>query len=761
MKGHKSGKIKIAMVILVVLAVLGVIGGILVKEVFYKKVGQGTISNQEANRLIRYLSLNDYQYSERLGSSFTVSLARDLLKSAGVSEDKISVSLKGKPGFCPITKKQFETIYDELIDLLDLERLSSRNLYIFEIDSANDEEIDGVVYELISTNEGNYYMEKDYGMDHSYVGKVVKVYLSNNEIIMCLGESKESVTIPNAYATKITNGEEGKALHIYAGGVMRTLQIAKDADVQEKMDACLCDVDITNQGVTKVQDLSGKLEEKKVISYSDGMLTLEGTDTPLYLSDTFYLYRTKGGFKVSASAGTLIGYEKVNLYIKDDLVQAAVLDADIYSKNIRVLINNAGYNGYYHDKVFVTSDTPFTIQYGDTVDEYEANERVEFRNGSKELENGTASIRSKEEDGKITLVGLERQCKDPSYRGTIELSKSDEGVIVVNELPVEEYLYGVVPSEMPISYNLEALKAQAICARAYAYRQMNSDTYAEFGAHLDDSVASQVYNNVEEDERGIYAVDDTYGVVPCYQDEVIEAFFFSTSCGTTSNNRAVWGGNQEPYLLDTFENELNDIANLDNEESFQSFINNELGTGFFEENEPFYRWNVSYTKEQLTKAVNDNLYARIQAMPDNILALNGNGEYEKKSLQSVGDVVSLNITKRGKSGIIEEMQIVGTQETIMVSGQSNVRALLSPKDTVIYKQDGSTVTGWTSLPSAYFYVVTDGDTLTLMGGGFGHGVGMSQNGANDMAAMGYRANDILTHYYTAVELKDMYELMGK
>ena len=262
MKGHKSGKIKITMIILVVLVVLGVIGGILVKEVFYKKVGQGTISNQEANRLIRYLSLNDYQYSERLGSSFTVSLARDLLKSAGVPEDKISVSLKGKPGFCPITKKQFETIYDELIDLLDLERLSSRNLYIFEIDSANDEEIDGVVYELISTNEGNYYMEKDYGMDHSYVGKVVKVYLSNNEIIMCLGESQESVTIPNAYATKITNEEEGKALHIYAGGVMRTLQIAKDADVQEKMDACLCDVDITNQGVTKVQDLSGKLEEK-------------------------------------------------------------------------------------------------------------------------------------------------------------------------------------------------------------------------------------------------------------------------------------------------------------------------------------------------------------------------------------------------------------------------------------------------------------------------------------------------------------------
>lgn len=148
-------------------------------------------------------------------------------------------------------------------------------------------------------------------------------------------------------------------------------------------------------------------------------------------------------------------------------------------------------------------------------------------------------------------------------------------------------------------------------------------------------------------------------------------------------------------------------------------------------------------------------------MPENILAKNAEGTYDKKSIRSVGTVKDIVVTKRGKSGIIEEMEIVGSEDTILVKGQNNIRTLLSPEETTICKQDGSTVNGWNSLPSAYFYVVNDGNGFSLYGGGFGHGVGMSQNGANDMAAMGYTAKAIIEHYYTAVELKDMYQLMGK
>ncbi len=751
----KRGKIWIFLLVLFV--IFGLVGGIVIKELFFNNDETGSVSNQEANRLIRYLSLSDYEYSDRLGSSFTVEDAKKLIQAANISEDKLHVTLKHKPGFMPLTREEFVSVYNDLIQLLNLERLSCRDLYIYGIDSANDEEIDGVSYEMINTNEGNFYMEKDYGMSHSYENKVVEVYVSNNEIILCLGESDNTVTIHNSYATKISD----RTLYVYAGGTMRELALDENADIKKDLKACLCDVTYSNKGVEGITDLTSKLTDSKVTACGDGVLTIEGSDTPALLSDDFYVYRVKGGFKASTSPGTLIGYEKVSLYIKDNVVEAAVLTEDIYSKNIRVLIGTTGYTGYYHDKVFVTSDTPFTISYGEKVDEYEAGERVEFRNGSKELTDGSAKIRSKNPDGKITLTGIERQCGAPSYRGTIELSKRDEGVVVINELPVEEYLYGVVPSEMPVSYNIEALKAQAICARAYAYRQMESDVYAEYGAHLDDSVESQVYNNVAEDEKAIYAVDDTYGVVPCYNDEVIEAFFFSTSCGTTSSNSVVWGGTQRPYLLDTMENELNDIANLSDEQSFQSFINGKLGTDFFEENEPFYRWNIKFSQAQIDNAINNHLYERIEAMPENILAKNAEGTYDKKSIRSVGTVKDIVVTKRGKSGIIEEMEIVGSEDTILVKGQNNIRTLLSPEETTICKQDGSTVNGWNSLPSAYFYVVNDGNGFSLYGGGFGHGVGMSQNGANDMAAMGYTAKAIIEHYYTAVELKDMYQLMGK
>lgn len=748
------------LLILLVLVVFGVVGGVLIKTVFYEKVGESVMSNTEANRLISYLGISDYEYSDRLGSSFTVQSARKLLEDAGISYEKVDVPLEHVPGFIPLTRKQFESIYAVMIQELELDRLNCLNLYIYDIDNANDKEIDGVVYEVVSTNEGEYYMEKDYGLDNSYVGKIVKLYVSNNEIILCVGEVAEEVTIKNAYASKVTEEDGQQLLYAYVDGSARKFAITGKAGLDESMKECLCDIQISNRGVTGITDHSGELVDTKVTAYNEGNMIVEGYEEPLYLSTTFNVYKINGAFKATKSAGTLIGYDKVSLYIKDNMVEAALITEDIYARNIRVLISNSDYTSYYHNEVTVTSDTDFTVTCGDVVKEYKAKDKIQFRNGSEELAAGSAKISSKEEEGRIIISSINRQSGAPSYRGTLELSRDDQGVLVVNELPVEEYLYGVVPSEMPVTYETEALKAQAICARAYAYRQMESDTYAKYGAHLDDSISSQVYNNVQEDERAIFAVDDTYGVVPCYNNEVIEAFFFSTSCGSTSNNSSVWGGNQEPYLLDTMETELNDIASLENEDSFRSFIDGTLGTGFIEEEEPFFRWTVEFTREQLTETINSHLYERIQAMPENLLAMNVNGQYEKKAISSIGDLESITVTKRGASGIIEEMEIKGTAETILVKGQSNARALLSPELVTIRKQDGSTVEGWTTLPSAYFYI-EDAETIVLHGGGFGHGVGMSQNGANDMAKLGYMASDIITHYYTAVELKDMYELMGK
>lgn len=758
-KAKKSKKV--LWIILVLLIIFGVTGGVLIKTVFYDKVGDGMMSNAEANRLISYLGVSDYEYTDKIGSSFTVKSAKNLLNAAGVSEDKLEVKIAKLPGFVPLTRKQFESLYDTVIKELQLDRLFSTDLYIYDIDRANDKEIDGVLYEVVSTSSGDFYMQKDYGMDKEFIGKVVRLYVSNNEIILCLGESENEVTIKNVYLSKISEEDKQAVLLAYVNGTMQKLPLADKNSVDKAMKDSLADLVITNDGITGVVNHTEDLVTAKITSYEDGVVTAEGFDMPLVLSDTFHVYKVNGTFSAKKSAGTLIGYNQVSVLVKDGILEAALITEDIYAKNIRVLISNTEYTDYYHNEVIVTSDTDFTVAFGSQVKEYPAGEKISFRNGSEEMQDSLVKIRSKEEEGKITISSIKRQSGSPSYRGTIELSRDDKGVLIINELPVEQYLYGVVPSEMPVSYEKEALKAQAICARAYAYRQMENDTYSKYGAHLDDSISSQVYNNVLEDERAIFAVDDTYGVVPCHDGEVIEAFFFSTSCGTTSNNTSVWGGNPQPYLLDTMETELNDIANLSDEASFQKFMNGQLGTGFIEEKEPFFRWTVAFTTEQMEEAISNHLYERIQAMSENILVLNSSGEYEKKAISSVGALNSIEVTKRGAGGIIEEMIIKGKEETVLVKGQTNARALFSPENVTITKQDGSTLTGWKSLPSAYFYIEKTETGYMIHGGGFGHGVGMSQNGANDMAKLGYTSRDIIEHYYTAVELKDMYEMLGK
>ena len=98
---------------------------------------------------------------------------------------------------------------------------------------------------------------------------------------------------------------------------------------------------------------------------------------------------------------------------------------------------------------------------------------------------------------------------------------------MVNELPLEEYLFSVVPSEMPASYPLEALKAQAICARTYAYGHMLRAGYPRYGAHVDDSTSYQVYNNITEADSTTTAVKETYGQMILTDEGTVANTYYS------------------------------------------------------------------------------------------------------------------------------------------------------------------------------------------------------------------------------------------
>ncbi len=143
-------------------------------------------------------------------------------------------------------------------------------------------------------------------------------------------------------------------------------------------------------------------------------------------------------------------------------------------------------------------------------------------------------------EGLVTLDGRR-------YRGALQLRPSGAGrVQVVNRLRIEEYLYGVVPREVPASWPGAALRAQAIAARSYARNGLRPDR--AFDVHPD--TRSQVYGGLgAEDPRTSAAVDATRGTVVIYEGEVATTFFHSTSGGHTESVQNVWGSDPRPYLV--------------------------------------------------------------------------------------------------------------------------------------------------------------------------------------------------------------------
>lgn len=213
-------------------------------------------------------------------------------------------------------------------------------------------------------------------------------------------------------------------------------------------------------------------------------------------------------------------------------------EKEVEDSVVRVVLKTDGFANVAHPEAGFQAAGGLKIQSGDEVRESAPGEVVTICPDDAMFAKGTIHIEPKEEGDLIAVVTLNRGCGVPNYRGKIELFQTAEGVVIVNELSMEQYLYGVVPSEMPASYEPEALKVQAVCARSYAYKQTQGFGYPEYQAHIDDSTAFQVYGNSGEQASTNRAVDETRGQKLWYQDQVITAYYFSTSCGKTTTAEA-------------------------------------------------------------------------------------------------------------------------------------------------------------------------------------------------------------------------------
>ena len=374
---------------------------------------------------------------------------------------------------------------------------------------------------------------------------------------------------------------------------------------------------------------------------------------------------------------------------------------------IRVLIMGNGYNGEVHPKVKLSSNSEMCLNTGGEKEYIDAGENLIIEPDDKRFENGIIRISSGK---KIAVNSLERACGTPSYEGVLEFRTTAEGIVIINELTVEKYLKAVVPSEMPASYELEALKAQAVCARSYAYRQMEKFAYPEYQAHVNDSTDYQVYGNSKPQEKSNQAIKETKGEVLYYNDEIATAYYYSTSCGKTTDIRA-WG---------TKKSEDN---------AYLKSVKVKGKNGDYEKNLPWYRWTAEIPVYILS----------------DLAAINTG--------KDIGLLEKIEVTRRGGGDVAVEMKLTGEKGSVTVKTENKIRAALGGKGYQIVLNDGSVTDSRELLPSAFFTVEKAGDSFVFNGGGFGHGIGMSQNGANEMAKQGEDYKEILRLFYKDIEIR--------
>ena len=335
----------------------------------------------------------------------------------------------------------------------------------------------------------------------------------------------------------------------------------------------------------------------------------------------------------------------------------------------------------------------------------------------------------------IEITGLKRAGKQAAFRGEFELvkhpSKPDK-FYVVNILSLEDYLKGVVPNELPVSFGLEALKAQAIAARNYAIKP-RLKAYSQFD--VCDSVECQVYfgYNTEKELSG-KAVDETKNLIALYNGDIILALYSSTAGGYTESyenafsdpSNMTFPANPLPYLTGKPDNQ--GTPPLNNEEDARNFYMNSYPA--YDINSSYYRWSKTWTREELEQTLSKTLvkWAHTQFVTP-ILPIGSD----------IGTIKNIEVLLRGVSGKAMVVKISTDKGEWFVKKELFIRR--------IFQNEGK------MLPSANVVFDLNFDPegnlikITATGGGLGHGVGMSQYGAGFMSKNGSSFADIIQHYY--------------
>ncbi len=295
------------------------------------------------------------------------------------------------------------------------------------------------------------------------------------------------------------------------------------------------------------------------------------------------------------------------------------------------------------------------------------------------------------------------------YRGILKILPNGGNVELINIVYMEDYLRGVVPPEIGkrTDDEIEAVKAQAVAARTYAMAHLQQ--YGNQPYDMKSSIIDQVYEGVEVENKLVdKAIDLTAGWVLMYQDNFVNAYYHSTCGGMTDDVRAVWDRKEVPNLK----------AEQDGDACAWS---------------KYYRWKEYFTESQLRGRVEQFLAS------------------DRGRDLRIGPIRDVTINDRTPGGRVVTLS-VKTDDDVYQFHRDRIRWVL-----------GRTSSPDLILPSDRFDIQVERNgngyvtAVTFNGSGYGHGVGMCQCGAIGLSRKGWTFDKILTHYYTGVNVKKLYD----
>lgn len=317
--------------------------------------------------------------------------------------------------------------------------------------------------------------------------------------------------------------------------------------------------------------------------------------------------------------------------------------------------------------------------------------------------------------------------EDQEFQGKLEIKANPDGTeTAINTIDLEDYLCSVISSEMSANSPMELLKAHAVISRSWAIRAMQKPNHEGFHVCADDHC--QRYEGLRrmrqscpdgaKNERAVEAVRATAGQVLMYGDEVCDCRYYKCCGGKTEVWRTCWEDIDVPYIRSVRCDWCGKAASLPFREGagLGSFLNN-----YDQETTDFHDWKVTYTADELSEII------------------------RTKSGIDFGQITDLIPLQRGASGRICKLKIVGTKRTEIIGKELKIRLWLSK--TCLYSS-------WFDVEKSFSSPARGGreGLFHLTGHGWGHGAGLCQIGAAQMAAEGHSYEEILHFYYHGTRL---------